>query len=90
MLIKITVINPSDEEGVDGVIKCRDCSIEYSVRDYLTLSLVKKLSYLRIHEEADAYCHECAVKRMLFLKTKFENLIFVLINGEEQKIIDLK
>lgn len=89
MLVRITTIEPSKSKPKKK-IKCKDCSLTYSFEDYLSLSLVKKLSYLRIHDEEDIYCHECCIKRMAFLTVELEDVVFVIINGEDQKLIDLK
>jgi hypothetical protein len=90
MLIKAIAILPKKSKSKKG-IKCKDCCIEYSLEDYLTLFSLKKLIYFNIHDnKMDIYCHECCVKRLAFLKMEMPGLIFVIVNGKEEKIVDLK
>lgn len=89
MIIKIATVEPKSGKP-RSKIKCKDCEISYSFKEYEVLQALKKLNYLKINDEDSIYCHDCCVKRMVFLKTQFADLVFVLVTASDQKIIDLK
>lgn len=90
MIVKITSIDPASKKPSQK-IKCRDCGMSYSFKDYATLYPLKKLVYLKIHDQEDkAYCHDCCVKRMASMRGQFQELIFIMVVGEEQRVIDLR
>ncbi len=89
MIVKIITIEPKSKKP-NQKVKCRDCGITYSFKDYAILYPLKKLNYLKIHDEDRSYCHDCCVKRMVSIKTQFPEVVFIIITGEEQKVIDLK
>lgn len=90
MLVKVTIILPNNGNP-RREIKCIDCNLIYSFRDYEILRSVKKLNYLNINGDTKRiYCHDCCIKRMISLKSEFEDLFFLLIDGQEQRVIDLR
>ena len=89
MIVKINKINPKSSEK-NKIIKCRDCELSYSFGEYEILEKVKKLVYLNIHEDTKhAYCQVCCMKRLSYIKTQFDNIVFILVDKKENKIIDI-
>ena len=83
-MLKATVIN--HKRTTRKKIKCKNCKIQYTKKDYNTLYENRKLAYFSFPPRTkNIFCHDCFYQEILSLSEKEKKEVKVLVKDSESE-----
>ena len=85
-MLETTIIN--HKRTTRKKIKCIECSLEYSRKDYYVLYENQKLAYFNFPPRTkNIFCHECFYNEMFALAEEREKEIKILVKDRKNEYI---